>query len=127
MRFSAEEGETVELDLGAERDHADDVGRAASRQHLERLLRRLLEADGFEGMMHAAFGHLDDLGDGIALLRVDDIGGTEMLCEVELRADCVDRDDAARAGDRRAIDGGQTDARRSRLRRTVSPGRTFDV
>src|SRR5579864_6012463 len=37
----AEEGKTVEFDLGAEWNHADDVGGAAARQHAEGLFGRL--------------------------------------------------------------------------------------
>ena len=41
---------TMQLDLGAYRDHADHCGRATFCQHIEGLLRGLFEADGFEGV-----------------------------------------------------------------------------
>jgi hypothetical protein len=44
----------MQLDLLAERDHADDGRGAARGQHRKRLLRGLLAAEHFERVMHAA-------------------------------------------------------------------------
>ena len=69
----AQEVEAVKLDLHAEGHHADDRGRAAVAQHLERLLGRLLEAEAFDGVMHPvrrlAAEQVADLLDGIAVAR----------------------------------------------------------
>src|SRR2546422_5799172 len=57
----SEEIEAVQLDLLAERDHADDGRSAAGREHRKGLLRGLLAAQHLEGVMHAAtreFAHL---------------------------------------------------------------------
>ena len=69
-----------------------------------------LQADRFERVVHAAAGHRDDFADRVGLLRVDDVGGAELAREFELTRHRVDRDDAARAGDRRAVDARQADA-----------------
>jgi hypothetical protein len=58
MRFSPRKSDAVQLDLHADRDHADDVGRAAAAQHLERLLGGGLQADGLEAVVDAAAGQL---------------------------------------------------------------------
>ena len=50
----------MQLDLAAERHHADDGRRAAGRQHLERLLGRGLGAEALDGVMHAALRQLLD-------------------------------------------------------------------
>src|SRR5436305_14901664 len=52
----AQEIEAMQLDLLAERDHADDGRGAAGPQHCERLLRGLLAAQHFERVMYAAIG-----------------------------------------------------------------------
>ncbi|MBA7691930.1 hypothetical protein ES703_100486 [subsurface metagenome] len=52
----AQEVEAVQLDLLAERDHADDGGRAAGGEHGEALLGSFLAAQHLEGMLNAAAG-----------------------------------------------------------------------
>ena len=61
-----EEVEAVQLDGLADRDHADNGGRAALAQHLPRLFGGLLETDCFEGILHAAARQRLDLGHGVA-------------------------------------------------------------
>ncbi len=59
--------------------------------------------------MHAAAGEVHDLLDRVAVRRIDHVGGPEHLGQVQLRADHVHGDDAAGAGDGRAVDRRQAD------------------
>ena len=92
------------------RNHADDGRRAPRTDHAERLLGGGLEADGFEGIVHAAAGDLPDLGDGIPVGGVDHIGGAEVAGQLQLRRHLVHRDDPGRAGEGRSVDARQADA-----------------
>ena len=60
--------------------------------------------------MHAATADVLHLRDRIAVTRVDDVRRAELLRQLELLADHVDGDDAAGAGDRRALDAVEPDA-----------------
>jgi len=110
----AEKVGAVELDIHADRDEADDGGCTAAAQHPERLLRSLLEADGFKGMLHAALRQRADLFDGIAALGVDDVRRAKLLGELEFGVNDVDRNDAPCPGDGGAVYRRQTGPRRSR-------------
>ena len=91
-RFSEQELEAVDLDLLAERDHADDGRRAALAQHVERLLGGRLQPDRLERVVDAAAGELDAPRATASVVgRVDDIGGAERPRQLELRRDAVDR------------------------------------
>ena len=83
---------------------------AAGAQHAERLLGGLLQADGLEGVVHAAAGELAHLADRVALRRVDGVGGAELAGQLELRLEHVDGDDLAGAGDGGALDAVEADA-----------------
>ena len=50
------------------------------------------------------------LGDGVAVARVDEVGRAELLGQVELRVEPVDRDDPLRALLLRALDRVEADA-----------------
>ena len=94
----------------AGRDHADHRGGATHAQHLERLLSRALEPDGFERIVHAAAGQLDHLGHSVAVAGVDHIGSAELARQLELGIDHVHGDDTRRTCDGGAVDAGQTNA-----------------
>ena len=76
----------------------------------ERLLGGLLAAQHLEGVMHAALGELAHLLHHVAIAGIDDVGGAELGGQLQLHRIGVDRDDAAGAGDRRAVDRGHADA-----------------
>src|SRR5947207_13329457 len=100
----------MQLDLDAERHHADDCRWAAGAQHAEGLLGGILRAERLEGIMHAALGQLAHRLDRVEIAGVDRVGGAELAREVKLRGHAVDRDDALGAGERRAIDRREADA-----------------
>src|SRR5262245_55135630 len=106
----AQERRAVELDLLADRDHADDRRGAARTQTLEHLLGRLLEADRLERVVHAGARELADRLDGIRRGGVHGVRGAELLCRLELVGDDVHRDDHPRTGDHRALDRREPDA-----------------
>ena len=84
---------------------------AAAAGHVVRLHDRLGQADDLERVVGAAAaGERLHLRDRIALGRVDEVGGAELLGGLALHLDRVDRDDARRAGDARALDDGLADA-----------------
>src|SRR5207248_6830137 len=87
----------MQLDLDAERHHADDCRGAAGAQHAEGLLGGILRAERLEGIMHAALGQFAHRLDRVEVAGVDRVGGAELAREVELRGDAVDRDDALRS------------------------------
>lgn len=101
----AEQLRTRDLETGAERHHADDGRGASTPQHAERLLDGRLRADALERVFHTTTGHLADGFDGISSVSVQNICGAEFLRQVELGGDPVDREYAAGAGDRGAVDG----------------------
>src|SRR5262245_32199083 len=68
-----QEVEAVQLDLLAERDHADDGSGAAGGEHRKALLRSVLAAEHLEGMLHAAAGELAHLLHDVAARGIDDI------------------------------------------------------
>ncbi len=65
----------MQLDLLAERNHADNGGGAARSEHAERLLCGLLAAEYLEGMMHAAIGEVAHLLHDVAVGGIDNVGG----------------------------------------------------
>ena len=85
----------MQLDLLAERDHADDGRGAAGRQHRERLFGGFLAAEHLERMMHPATREIAHLLHHIAVAGIDDIGGAELCRQLQLGRIGVDRDDAA--------------------------------
>ena len=93
-------------------------------QHRERLLGGFLAAQHLERMMHAAIGEVAHLLHHVAIAGIDDVGGAEFGGELQLGRIGVDRDDAAGAGDLRAVDRGHADAaaadHRPRSRRRVT-------
>ena len=95
----AQEIEAVQLDLLAERDHADDGRGAAGRQHRKGLLGGFLAAQHLEGMMHAAAGEFAHLLHHVAVPGIDDVGGAEFGRKLQLGRVGIDRDDAAGARD----------------------------
>ncbi|MNX54432.1 hypothetical protein D3C86_851600 [compost metagenome] len=99
----------VQFDFQARLEHADHSGGAAARQHGERLLGGLLEADAFEGVMHAAARQLQNLFGRVAIAAVDHVGGTELFGQFQFRIEHVDGDDPPCPGQRRAVDRGQAD------------------
>src|SRR5262245_14985353 len=106
----AQERRAVELDLLADRDHADDRRGAARTQTLEHLLGRLLEADRLERVVYAGAREFADRLDGIRRGGVHGVRGAELLCGLELVGDDVHRDDHPRTGDHRALDRREPDA-----------------
>src|SRR6185295_9753179 len=106
----AQEVEAVQLDFLAEGDHADDGGGAADGEHLEGLLGRRLGAEALHGMVHAAAREVLDALDRIAVPRIDEIGGAELGRQLQFHRIGIDRDDAAGAGNRGAVDGRHADA-----------------
>ena len=116
----------MQLDLLAERDHADDGRGAAGRQHRKGLLGGLLAAQHLERVMHAATGEIAHLLHHVAVPGIDDVGGAELGGELQLRRIGVDRDDAAGAGDRRAVDRRHADAAAADHRHRLA-GRTLAV
>src|SRR5690606_15247924 len=66
---------------------------------LQRGAHQLHVAHAFEAVVHATIGHLDDdlLDRLVVILRVDEIGGAQLLGDGELRRGEVDGDDAAGA------------------------------
>ena len=79
-------------------------------EHSEGLFRGLAPADRLERVMDAAFRQFLHRRDGIALRGIDEVGRTERTSEFFLGRRHIDRDDAACAGDGRAVDGGEPDA-----------------
>src|ERR1700694_5137413 len=73
----AEEVKRMQLDLLAERHHADDGRRSAGREHRKRLFRGFLRAEDFETMLHAALRELLYLLHRIAIARIHEIGGAD--------------------------------------------------
>ena len=96
----------VQLNIGANRHHADDRRCAAPAQRPERLLRRQFQADCFKRILHAAIGQRADLLDRVAIGWVDHIRGAEFLGQVQFRTHHVDGDDLTRSGNLGAVDGG---------------------
>src|SRR5205823_13841867 len=106
----AQEVDAVQLHHLPDGDHPDDGGRAAGTQHLEGLLGGDLQADGLEGVVHAhTTGELAHLGDRI-FRRVHQVGGAELLGQLQLGVDHVDCDDAGGPGDERPLDAVEADA-----------------
>src|SRR5690348_9960518 len=100
----AQEHRAVELDLLADRDHADDRRGAARPDAVEALLGRDLQPDRLERVVDAAVRHRADLLHRVVALRVDRVRGAELLGLRKLRLYRVDGDDHARAGNARALD-----------------------
>src|SRR5699024_3360229 len=78
---------------------------------LQRLAHDVDVADALERVIDAAVGQVDDdLLDGvIVVFGVDEIGGSELTCQIELVGVDVDGDDALGAGHDRALDDCQAD------------------
>jgi hypothetical protein len=68
------------------------------------LLGGLLETDGLEGVIHAASDEALDLFHRVPVGGVDEVGGAQGLCQLQLRLDPVHRHDPARTGNGRALD-----------------------
>jgi hypothetical protein len=100
----------MQFDLLAERNHADDGGGAAGGQHGECLFGGFLAAQHLKRVMHAAIGEIAHLLHHVAVAGIDDVGGAELGCQLQLGGVGIDRDDAAGAGDLRAIDRGHADS-----------------
>ena len=66
------------------------------------------QADGLERVVEPVAGELGL--ERVELVGLARVGGAEPLGVLELRVDQVDRDDLGRAGDPRALDGGDADA-----------------
>src|SRR5437667_351018 len=75
----AEEDAALELELLADRDHADHRRGAARPDALEGLLGGLLEPDRLEGVLDAAVGQLTDGLDRVDLRRVHRVRRAELL------------------------------------------------
>ena len=60
--------------------------------------------------MHAAAGQILDPFDRVAIVGVDQIGGAQLGRQLQFHRVGVDGDDARRAGDIGAVDGGHADA-----------------
>src|SRR5208283_2450241 len=105
-----EQRKAVDVDFLADGDHPDNRGEAAVGERLVGLLGRNLEADRFEGILDAVASERANLGDRIALGRIDGVSGAEFFRELELGGKLVDRDDHAGASDARALDDREANA-----------------
>ena len=105
-----QESIAIQLDLLAKGHHAHDGGRAANRQHFERLLGSFLQAQAFDGMIDAALGQFHDPLNRIAVVGIDQIGRAQLRRQSQFRRVGIDRKDPARAGHMGAIDGGHANA-----------------
>src|SRR5215471_21674866 len=100
----------MQLDFRPHRNHADHGGRTAFGEHVKRLLRRLFEANGLEGVFDTSSRQVLDLGDGVALRRVDQVGGTADLGQFELARPRVNGDNTASPSNGGSLDGAQSNA-----------------
>src|SRR5205085_34287 len=91
--------------------NADPAARAALARHVERLALEHGVPDDFECEIGAAaFGHALHEADGIVHGRIAGVGGAEFGGRRTLRFVEIDRDDARRTGDARALDDRLSDA-----------------
>src|SRR5258707_14081684 len=74
----AQEIETVQFDLLAERNHADDGRGAAGREHRKGLFRGFFAAEHLEREMHAPTGEIAHLLHHVAVPWIYGVGGAEL-------------------------------------------------
>ena len=117
----------VELDLLADRDHADDRRGAAGARHSKPARRRFFEADRLERVVDAAAGQLADrLAPRRATRHRRRASRRARWPSCQLVLEHVDGDDHARAGDAGALDGARPTPPQPKTA-TVEPGSTFAV